>query len=106
MTAGSALLRLVLVLALSVSPLVSSAIAAGQGQWSQFWGNPLNGTVQVAEEEEVGHDASDLAPAEKAVLWFEVAYAQSAEALAYGDPAVGPPEPPLSTAPTPPPQHG
>ncbi len=106
MPLGSVLLRLVLTLVLSASPLVSSAMAASQGQWSQFWGNPLSGTVQMAEEEEVGHDASDLEPAVKAVLWSEVGHALPAAGVAFCGVAAGPPEPPLSAAPTPPPQNG
>lgn len=94
-----------LMLVLSASPLVSSAMAASTGQWSGFWGNPQNGTVQTAEEEEVGHDASRLAPAEQAVLWFEVGHTLPVAEMDFAGTATRPAAPSLSAAPTPPPEN-
>lgn len=79
-------------------------MAASTGQWSTFWGNPLSGAVQAAEEEEVGHDAADLAVAVKAVLDSEVGHALPSKALAYGAARAARRAPPPTSDPLPPPE--
>ena len=98
-------LRYILVLVLAASPLVSSAIAAQDGRWSQVWANPFNGRVQAAEEEEPAGHAEALPLADEAILWAEV-WAESAES----EPVRAEwhrrlPVPPETGDPTPPPER-
>lgn len=104
MTALSSLLRLTLVLVLAASPLVSSAMAAGDGEWSRMWADPLSGTPQAAEEEEpAGH--SDLAEVSvKAVEWSVPATERLGADAPRPDACTRPPAPPLLGDPTPPPE--
>ena len=91
-------------LVLAAGPLASSALAAEDGVWSSFWANPLDGTVQVAEEEEPIHESDPGDDAEEAILWALTPAAVALAGHRYDAWRGGLPAPPLIGAPTPPPE--